>query len=183
MEETKTLTLETYPLFVPAKNLKSEIAKGIFCKRIGEEKIMKLVKIEGDDYILVDESDKEFNATEDIFKLNFEILFFAGDPSFPNPEALFLIEDEWVLAGVTDLMGEQIKDCHIVVVNPKNIGWKRTEEKISLMDLKDIRNILEAKKVDVETEEVTVGGLDITNMPFIIELPKVREDKVLFILN
>lgn len=183
MRESKKLSLETYPLFIPAKNLKNVIAKGIFCKRSGEDKIIKLVNIERDNYTLLDEDGKEFNTTGNIFKLNFEILFFVGAPSFPDPEALFLIGDEWVLAGVTDLMGEQIKDCHIVVVNPKNIGWKRVEEKISLMNSKDIRNILEEEKVYVETEEVTIDGWGIKNMSFVTELPKIKEDKVLFILN
>ena len=181
MEETKTLSLETNPLFVSAKNLKNEVSKGIFCRRSGEELVRRIVQIENDNYILLDEEGKESNVTEGVFKSHFEILFFVGNSSLPDPEALFLIDGEWVLAGVTDLMGNQIKDSHMVVVKPKNVGWKKnSEERISLMD---INKILDAKKINIETEEITIGRTDSINLPFVANSPKIREGKVLFILN
>lgn len=181
MEKSEKI-MGVYPLLVSSKNLKNLFEPGVYCVNRKNEEVVRMIENVSGTFTFVNEAgEKSYFDLQEVTKI-MDFIFYCGESSDPNPDVIFKINGEYVLASPTDFMGDQIDEAHLVNVYPKNIGWKKSPDSDKLMKItiSDIENSLDQKKINIEMEEVEIGGMDITNMVCIIDMPKFLEGKVIF---
>jgi hypothetical protein len=181
MEKLKKF-MEVYPLLVPSKDLKKLFEPGAYCVNRKNDEVVKMIENAEGSFIFVNEvGEKSYFTLQEAVK-NLDFIFYCGESSDPNPDVIFKINGEYILASAGDFLGDQIDEVHLVNVYPKNIGWKKSldSDKLLKMSIGDIENSLTEKKMNVEIEEVEIAGADIYDMIYVIDMPKFLEGKVIF---
>lgn len=181
MEKSKKI-MDVYPLLVPSKDLKTLFEPGVYCVNRKNDEVVKMSENIAGSFIFVNEvGEKSYFTPQEAVEI-MDFIFYCGESFDPNPDVIFKIKDEYILASASDFLGDQIDEAHLVNVYPKNIGWKKSPDNDKLMKITigDIENSLIEKKINIEMEEVEIGGADITNMVCVIDMPKFLEGKVIF---
>jgi hypothetical protein len=115
----------TLAKLVPCRFFPEFLKEGVFLISSGNNQIFR-IKEKNDSYTLLEDQSEKTRRIDDIEKSNEMLLLFFvnGKIEYVDPEVLFKINSEYVLAGPLDMMGDQIEEAFIVDANPLQIGNK-----------------------------------------------------------
>jgi len=230
----------SFTKLVPCRFFPEFLKEGVFLVSSGHNQIFR-IREKADSYALLENKNGETIRLEHLEKSNEMLLLFLVNSKidYAEPDVLFNIEGDYVIAGVFDLMGDQIKGADIIDLKPDQIGYgikmygdyrewelgnglfahqayywvdriiildeskmredgypERTyvkeytmnefisqpehnewKEILNTLTFSNIENIIESGEVQIETETIEVGGMDISNIPFKVENPIIRNKK------
>jgi hypothetical protein len=116
---------KTLVKLVPCRFFPEFLKEGVFLVSSGNNQIFR-IKEKSDSYTLLEDQSEKTRRIDDIEKSNEMLLLFFvnGGIKYADPDVLFKINSEYVLAGPLDMMGDQIEEAFIVDANPLQIGNK-----------------------------------------------------------
>lgn len=110
---------------VPCRFFSEFLKEGVFLISSVNNQVFR-IKEKNDSYTLLEDQFEKTKRIEDLEKSNEMLLLFFvnGKIEYSDPDVLFKINSDYVLAGPLDIMGDQIEEAFIVDANPLQIGNK-----------------------------------------------------------
>lgn len=224
---------------IPCRFFPEFLKEGIFFVIPTDDRIFRIKEKRPFTYV-IESSDSTSMIVNDPDQYGMHLLFLTDcNMKDIDPDCLFKIGEDWIMAGPLDLLGDQIEEAISIAVKPDQIGWKvkkygdyrewESLEKSGLkahqayywvdrimvldesimredgnphrkyvteynhkefnelnkgwkeilnpVDFEDIKKIISGSIIQIETSEVSIEEKDDEGAYFLVENPRISEEK------